>query len=61
VLMDTPLLTLDETIERLDAVDAEQLSDLARLLYPATQMSAAAIGRDEGRFREALEPVGVAA
>jgi predicted Zn-dependent peptidase len=61
VLMDTPLLTLDETIERLDAVDAEQLSELARLLYPPTQMSAAAIGRDEGRFREALEPVGVAA
>jgi predicted Zn-dependent peptidase len=61
VLMDTPLLTLDETIERLDAVDAEQLSELAHVLYPPTQMSAAAIGRDEGRFREALEPVGVAA
>jgi hypothetical protein len=59
--MDTPLLTLDETIERLDAIDAEQLEDLARELYPATQMSAAAIGRDEARFREALEPVGVAA
>jgi predicted Zn-dependent peptidase len=61
VLMDTPLLTLDETIERLDAVDAAQLSELTHELYPATQMSAAAIGRDEGRFREALEPVGVAA
>jgi predicted Zn-dependent peptidase len=61
VLMDTPLLTLDETIERLDAVDAPQLSELAHLLYPPTQMSAAAIGRDEARFREALEPVGVAA
>jgi predicted Zn-dependent peptidase len=61
VLMDTPLLTLDETIERLDAVDSEQLSELAQVLYPPTQMSAAAIGRDEGRFRGALEPVGVAA
>jgi predicted Zn-dependent peptidase len=61
VLMDTPLLTLDETIERLDAVDAEQLLELAQLLYPPTRLSAAAIGRDEGRFREALEPVGVAA
>ena len=61
VLMETPLLTLEETIEQLDAVDAEQLSQLARVLYPPTQMSAAAIGRDEGRFREALEPVGVAA
>jgi predicted Zn-dependent peptidase len=61
VLMDTPLLTLDETIERLDAVDAEQLLELARLLYQPTGLSAAAIGRDEGRFREALEPIGVAA
>jgi predicted Zn-dependent peptidase len=61
VLMDTPLLSLDETIERLEAVDASQLSDLAHLLYPPTQMSAAAIGRDEARFREAIEPVGVAA
>lgn len=61
LLMDTPLLTLDETIERLDAVDADQLLELARELYPATQMSAAAIGRDEARFREALDPVGVAA
>jgi predicted Zn-dependent peptidase len=61
VLMDTPLLTLEETIERLDAVDAEQLLELARVLYPPSGMSAAAIGRDEGRFREALEPVGVAA
>ena len=61
LLMDTPLLTLDETIERLDAVDAEQLEALAQELYPATNLSAAAIGRDEGRFRAALEPVGVAA
>jgi predicted Zn-dependent peptidase len=61
VLMDTPLLTLDETIERLDAVDAGQLAELAQVLYPATGMSAAAIGPDEGRFRAALEPVGVAA
>jgi predicted Zn-dependent peptidase len=61
VLMDTPLLSLDETIERLNAVDAEQLFELAHVLYPPTQMSAAAIGREEARFREALEPVGVAA
>jgi len=61
VLMDTPLLTLDETFERLDAVDAAQLSELAHMLYPPTRMSAVAIGRDEGRFRAALEPVGVAA
>ena len=60
-MMDTPLLTLDETIERLDEVDAEQLSELAQMLYPPTRLSAAAIGRDEARFRSALEPVGVTA
>jgi predicted Zn-dependent peptidase len=61
VLMDTPLLSLDETIERLDAVDAAQLENLAAELFPPARMSAAAIGRDEARFRDALEPVGVAA
>jgi predicted Zn-dependent peptidase len=58
VLMDTPLLTLDETIERLEAVTREQLEDLARDLYPPTSLSVAAIGRDEGLFRGALGPVG---
>jgi predicted Zn-dependent peptidase len=61
VLMDTPLLTLEETIERLDAVDGDQLAELAQMLYPPTRLSAAAIGRDEERFRSALEPVGVTA
>jgi predicted Zn-dependent peptidase len=61
VLMDTPLLSLDETIERLDAVDADQLEVLARELYPPSRLSAAAIGREEGRFRAALDSVGVTA
>ena len=34
VLMDTPLLTLDETIERLEAVTREDLERLAGELYP---------------------------
>ena len=54
VLMDTPLLTLDETIERLEAVTREELERLAGELYPPTGMSVAAIGRDEGLFRSAL-------
>jgi len=57
VLMDTPLLTLDETIERLEAVTREDLERLARELYPPTGMSVAAIGRDEDLFRRALAPV----
>ena len=58
VLMDTPLLTLDETIERLEAVTREDLEQLARELYPPTGMSVAGIGRDEALFRGALAPVG---
>jgi predicted Zn-dependent peptidase len=57
VLMDTPLLSLDETIERLEAVTREDLERLAGELYPPTGMSVAAIGRDEGLFRSALAPV----
>jgi predicted Zn-dependent peptidase len=57
VLMDTPLLTLDETIERLEAVTREDLERLAGELYPPTGMSVAAIGRDENLFRGALAPV----
>jgi predicted Zn-dependent peptidase len=57
VLMDTPLLSLDETIERLEAVTREELEQLARDLYPQTGMSVAAIGRDVDLFRGALAPV----
>jgi predicted Zn-dependent peptidase len=57
VLMGTPLLSLDETIERLEAVTREDLERLAGELYPPTGMSVAAIGRDEGLFRGALAPV----
>ena len=57
LLMDTPLLSLDETIERLEAVDSAQITALARELYPPEQLSAAAVGRDESRFRSALAPL----
>ncbi|HZO60464.1 MAG TPA: pitrilysin family protein [Solirubrobacterales bacterium] len=57
VLMGTPLLTLDQTIERLEGVTREDLERLAGELYPAAGMSVAAIGRDEDLFRSALAPV----
>jgi predicted Zn-dependent peptidase len=57
VLMDTPLLSLDETIERLEAVTREDLEQLARELFPPASMSVASIGRDEALFRGALAPV----
>jgi predicted Zn-dependent peptidase len=57
VLFDTPLLTLDELLERIDAVTAEDGAELARELYVPDSLSAAAIAPDEDRFRAALAPV----
>ena len=57
VLFDTPLLTLDELLERIDAVTREDVAELARELYIPESLSAAAIAPDEDRFRAALEPV----
>jgi predicted Zn-dependent peptidase len=57
VLFDTPLLTLDELLERIDAVTAEDVAELARELYAPDSLSAAAIAPDEDRFRAALGPV----
>jgi predicted Zn-dependent peptidase len=54
VLTGTPLLSLDEVIARLDAVDRDQLEALVSEFYTPEALSAAAIGRDESLFREAL-------
>jgi predicted Zn-dependent peptidase len=56
-LFDLPVYSLDEMLDRVDAVTVEDLSELATELFGAETMSAACIGRSEDRFREALEPV----
>jgi predicted Zn-dependent peptidase len=57
VLFDTPLLTLDELLEKVDAVTGEEVAELARNLYEPASLSAAAIAPSEDRFRAALAPV----
>jgi predicted Zn-dependent peptidase len=57
LLMGVPLLTLDETLALIDAVTAEDVSELARELFAPERMSAAAVGASEGDFRRALEPL----
>jgi predicted Zn-dependent peptidase len=57
LLAGLPLLTLDEMIERVDAVRAEDVDALARELLAPERISAAGIGSDEGVFRQALEGV----
>lgn len=58
VLGDVPLLSVDELIERVDAVTIDDLRELVTELYAAERLSAAGIGPDEQTFQRALEPVG---
>ncbi|MBV9605680.1 MAG: insulinase family protein [Solirubrobacterales bacterium] len=60
LLADMPLLSLDETVERIDAVTLEDLSGLVGELWSPDRLSAAGIGPEEGRFEEALASLGPA-
>jgi predicted Zn-dependent peptidase len=57
VLTDMPLLSPDEVIAKLDAVDRDSIQALGREFYVPNSLSAAAIGRDEDVFRDALGSV----
>src|SRR4051794_19603772 len=57
VLADMPLMSVDEVIERIDAVTLDDIAALARDLFAPERMSAAGIGSDAGAFRRALEPI----
>ena len=57
ILTGVPLLSIDEVLGRLDAVDRDELSELAHEFYDPAALSAAAIGREEGVFRDALGAV----
>ncbi|HEY1237687.1 MAG TPA: pitrilysin family protein [Solirubrobacterales bacterium] len=57
LLFDMPLLTLDELLEKVDAVTRDEVAELAREFYAPDALSAAAIAPSEDRFRAALAPV----
>ena len=57
VLTEVPLLSVDELIERVEAVSLEELEALAAELFAADRMSAACIGPHEEAFRDGVEPV----
>lgn len=61
LLNEMPILSVDEMIERVDAVDIEQVRELAAELFRAEQLSVAGVGPDEARFRAAIEPLGTVA
>jgi predicted Zn-dependent peptidase len=57
VLADQPLLSVEDVMERLDAVTHDDVAELARELFAPDRLSAAGVGSDEAAFRAALEPV----
>jgi predicted Zn-dependent peptidase len=56
-ITDTPLLAPEQIVKRLEAVSAEEVSELAGALFAPERLSFAGIGQDEGRFAEAVERV----
>ncbi len=60
VLGELPLLTVDEVVERIEAVTHDDLVELASELFAPERLSAAGVGGDEDAFRRALEPVSAA-
>jgi predicted Zn-dependent peptidase len=57
LLAGMPILAVDETIERIEAVDAKAVGELAAELLAPERLSAAAIGPDEDIFRAAIAPL----
>jgi predicted Zn-dependent peptidase len=57
VLFGTPLYTLDEMLEKVDAVSAEDVAELSEELYDQRHLSAACVGRNEELFRAAVADV----
>ena len=56
-LFGLPIESLDEMLGKVDAIEVNDLTELARELYAADSLSAACVGADEDRFRKALAPV----
>jgi predicted Zn-dependent peptidase len=57
ILFDIPLLSLDEMLERVDAVTAGEVAELAQELYDPAKLAAACVGADEDCFRTAAGSV----
>jgi predicted Zn-dependent peptidase len=57
LLGDMPILSIDEIVDRIDAVTAADLRELAHELFVPASLSAAGIGPDEDAFRRALRPL----
>jgi predicted Zn-dependent peptidase len=57
ILAGSPLMPLDEVVERIDAVSVDDLAALVQELWDPERLSAVAIGPDQERFDEAVAGV----
>jgi predicted Zn-dependent peptidase len=57
VLFDIPLLSIDEMLERVDAVTVDEVAELSAELYDPARLAAACVGPDEDCFRTAAASV----
>jgi predicted Zn-dependent peptidase len=57
VLAELPILSVDEILEKIDAVQVEDLRELAGELFACERLSVAGVGTDEDVFRGALAPL----
>jgi predicted Zn-dependent peptidase len=57
LLADLPLLSVDEMVERIDAVTEAELEELAGELFAPERLSAAGIGAQRSVFDAAMEPL----
>lgn len=57
VLNEMPILSVDEVIERIDAVDVAALRELADELFQPGRLSIACVGGEEEAFHAALGPL----
>jgi predicted Zn-dependent peptidase len=61
VLNEMPILSINEMIERIDAVDIDQVRALAAELFDPRRLSGAGVGPAEDQFQAAIEPLGASA
>jgi predicted Zn-dependent peptidase len=57
LISDTELLSLDRVIAEIDAVEPDELAELASMLLAPERLSASGIGPDEEHFLRAVERV----
>jgi predicted Zn-dependent peptidase len=54
LVSDTELLTLERVMAEIDAVDRDELAELAAVLLPSERLAASGVGPDETLFRRAV-------